>query len=503
MQKDQHGGGFGLGPADSPTKDHSRRVWLLVPALAAGLCACATVGPNFHTPEAPAVSRYTATGERVDALARLTPDVRTAGPWWTALGSTDLDRVMTDALAGNQTVAAADAALEKARAQAQSSHGEQLPRLDAAANAERERINFQAFGFPNVPNPTLDLYSIGGTVSYDLDLFGGARRRAEAADAVMQATGWRADAAYLTLTGNVALQAVRIAGLRAEEAGIREILADDQRDIDLVKAAEAVGGEARTATTSGKALLADDQALLPPIDRLLSATRHAMALLVGKSPAEWSAPDFDVAGFSPPADIPVSLPSVLVRVRPDIRAAEAELHADTARIGVADASLYPDVHLTGSLTQGAVTPGALFGYNSTGWMIGPSVTAPLLNGGQLRADRRAAEAQARASLAQYRQTVLTAFVQIADVLTALAHDNEQLAAEARAEATAQSALSDARDAYRLGGGPFLAIVVAQRRVDQARLKLVEARSQRLADIVTLFAATARDWRVAPAAKAGS
>ena len=503
MRKDQISGGFGPGRAATAARDHSGGFWLIVPALAAGLCGCATVGPNFRTPEAPAASRYTASGENVDALARLTPDVRTAGPWWTALGSTDLDRVMTDALAGNQTVAAADAALEKARAQAQGAHGEQQPRLDAAANAERERINFQAFGFPNVPNPTLDLYSIGGTVSYDLDLFGGARRRAEAADAAMQATGWRADAAYLTLTGNVALQAVRIAGLRAEAAAIREILVDDQRDIDLVNAAEAVGGEARTATTSGKAQLADDQAMLPPIDRQLSAARHAMALLVGKSPAEWSAPDFDVAGFSPPPEIPVSLPSVLVRVRPDIRAAAAERHADTARIGVADASLYPDVRLTGSLTQGAVTPGSLFGYNSTGWMIGPSVTAPLLNGGQLRADRRAAEAQARASLAQYRQTVLTAFVQIADVLTALAHDNEQLAADTQAQATAQSALSDARDAYRLGGGPFLSVVVAQRRVDQTRLRLVQAQAQRLADIVTLFAATARDWRSGSVAKAGS
>jgi outer membrane protein TolC len=136
-------------------------------------------------------------------------------------------------------------------------------------------------------------------------------------------------------------------------------------------------------------------------------------------------------------------------------------------------------------------------------MIGPSVTAPLLNGGQLRADRRAAEAQARASLAQYRQTVLTAFVQIADVLTSLSHDNEQLAADMQAQATAQNALSDARDAYRLGGGPFLSIVVAQRRVDEARLRLVKAQSQRLADIVALFAATARDWRPAAAAKAAS
>jgi outer membrane protein TolC len=153
------------------------------------------------------------------------------------------------------------------------------------------------------------------------------------------------------------------------------------------------------------------------------------------------------------------------------------------------------VRLSGNLTQGAVTPGNLFSYNSTGWMIGPSLSAPLLNGGALRAQRRAAEAQARASLAQYRQTVLTAFAQVADVLTALAHDEDQLKAVADAQGAAQSALDEARNALRLGGGTTLALVDAQRRLDRARLQTVQAQGQRLLDIVTLYAATAGDWRI--------
>lgn len=472
----------------------ARPVLLAGFALAIGLAACTTVGPNFVRPATPAAPGYAMANDAVTQVARLTPDARSPGLWWTALGSPELDAVMTQALAGNQSVAAADAALAKARAEVQSVRGGLDPRLDGTASAERERINFQTFGFPNIANPTLDAYQVGATVSYDLDLFGAVHRRLEAANAAAEALGWRADAAYLSLTGNVALQAVRIAGLRAQAGAIKEILADDQRNLDLIHAAQSAGGEPRAAIAGGRAQQAADEALLPPVDRQLAMARHALALLVGKSPAEWSAPDFDFAGFSPPGEIPVELPSQLARNRPDILAAEADLHADTARIGVAVANLYPDVRLTAGLTQGALTPGSLFSYNSTGWYFGPTATLPIFNGGSLRADRRAAEAQAKVSFAQYRQTVLTAFVQIADVLAALAHDDDQFRAVTHAQSAAQSALNDARDAYRLGGGPLLAVIDAQRRLDRARLGVVEAQGQRLADMVTLFAATARDWR---------
>jgi NodT family efflux transporter outer membrane factor (OMF) lipoprotein len=467
--------------------------------LAAALAACATVGPNFRQPDTPKVAGYAMAGDKAPPIVRLTPDARTAGPWWTALGSPDLNLVMDQALAGNQTVAAADADLEKAIAEAAAVRGDLDPRLDLASNVARERINFQTFGFPNIPNPTLNVYNVGGTVSYDLDLFGGGRRTLEAARAAAESEKWRADAAYLALTGNVALQAVRIAGLRAEIGAIIEIISDDKHDIELIRAAQAVGGEPESATTGGRAQLAADEALLPSARRDLAAARHALSVLVGKSPAEWSPPDFAFGGFAPPREIPVTLPSHLMRNRPDILAAEAMLHADTARIGVALSNLYPDVRLSGNLTQGAVTPGNLFSYNSTGWMVGPSLTAPLLTGGALRAEKRAAEAQARASLARYRQTVLTAFVQVADVLTALAHDDDQLSAVADAQSAAQAAVNDARNALRLGGGTVLNLVEAERRLDRARLQRVQAQGQRLLDIVTLFSATAGDWRAKAAA----
>jgi NodT family efflux transporter outer membrane factor (OMF) lipoprotein len=439
-------------------------------------------------------------GDARSPAVALTAEARSMGPWWRALGSARLDGVMDEALAGNQTVAKALAALDKARAETQSARGGAGPRVDANASAERERINITAFGFnglpgfPSISNPTINLLSVGASVNYDLDLFGGNRRRIETAAAAEAAEGHRADAAYLALTGNVAMQAARIAQIRDQIDAVNAIIADDRRNLDIIHAAQAAGGEAPSASTSGRAQLAADQALLPALAQSLAQARHALAQLVGKSPAEWTAPDFASAEFAPPARIPVSLPSALVRNRPDILAAEADLHADTARIGVATANLYPDIKLGAAWAQSAVTPGALFGYGASGWNFGPTLTAPIFNGGQLKADKRAAEAQARVSMAQYQITVLAAFTQVSDVMAALAHDDEHLAALTSAEKVATDALHDARAAYSLGGGPLAGVTDAQARLDRARLQLVEARGQRLMDVIQLYAATAADWR---------
>lgn len=474
----------------------ARSLWGVAGICTAGLWGCATVGPNFQRPAPPAAEGFVMAGDARPARVDLDPAARTAGAWWRSLGSRDLDAAVDQALLGNQDLAAAVATLDRAREEAASERGARKPRVDASAGGLRERINTQAFGFPGFPSPTINQFSIGGTVSYNLDLFGGERRKIEAAEALAEAQARRADAAYLALTGNVALQAVRIAGLRGQIAQLRAIAADDRKIIDIQDAAEAAGGAAPSAGVGGRAQLAEDEALLPPLARQLAKARHALALLAGRAPAAWTAPDFALEDFTPPARIPVSLPSQWVRRRPDILAAEADLHAATAKVGVATADLYPNIRLTAGLTQLATTPTSLFGYNATAWNFGAGVAAPLFHGGSLRADKRAAEAAARASLARYRQTVLTAFVQVADILTALAQDDERLAALSQVETTARVALSDAKAAYDLGGGALLPMVLAQRRLDQARLNRVDAAGARLGDIVELYAATATDWREA-------
>ena len=470
-------------------------------ALVLGVSGCATVGPNFSRPPASQAAGYTMTGDAVPVVATLAPDAHPSGPWWRALGSADLNAVMTQALRGNQTLAAAEATLDRARAETRGAQAARSPVVTGSAGAVRSRINTSTFGITGFPSPTLNLFSVGAAVAYDLDLAGGARRGVEAARASEAAEGYRTDAAYLTLTGNVALQAVRIAGVRGEIEALQAIAADDRAVIDIQDKAEAVGGASVASEVGGRAQLAEDEALLPALRQTLAQARHALAILVGQAPAQWAAPDFAFAGFTPPAQIPVSLPSTLVRQRPDILAAEADLHADTARIGVVVAQAYPDIRLTADFTQTALTPGSLFGYGASGWSFGPKLTAPIFNGGAIRTRKRAAEAQARVTLARYRQTVLTAFGQVADVMTALAHDDELAAADSRVEVQAQSGLRDAQSAYDIGGGARLAVAQARLRLDRARLNRIDSQGRRLLDVVELYAATSTaDWPAATTAR---
>jgi NodT family efflux transporter outer membrane factor (OMF) lipoprotein len=465
---------------------------LAILSIPGALGGCA-VGPNFTPPTPPAARGYAGAGDKAAPEAVLTADGAAAGPWWRALGSPALDAVMERALAHNQTVAAAQATLEKSRAEADRERAKLYPTVSLNASYQRERINIASLGFSGFPSPTLGLYSIGPTVSYDPDLFGGQRRRLEAARAQARGQAFRADAAYLTLTGNVALQAVRIAGLRAQIDAVQAVAADDRQSIEIVIKAEVAGGEPASAGLGGRLQLEQDLALLPPLEQQLAEARHALALLVGEAPSEWSAPDFAVDDFAAKPSIPVAIPSALVRRRPDIKAAEADLHTDTALIGAQTARLYPDIRLVATVNQQAVHANTLADTGASAYNFGPELSMPLFDGGAIRADRRAAQAQARADLARYRQTVITAFVQVSDVLSALAQDEEHLAALTRAEATARASLEEARDGYRLGGSPLANVVIADRRWREASLAKVQTIGQRLADIVALYGATAANW----------
>lgn len=479
----------------SPSNKRLQRLAAAASVLALG--ACTTVGPDFNRPAPPsgaAAAGYAMKGDPAAPGVALSPEARTAGAWWQAFGSPELDATVREALAGSPTLAEAVATLEQARAQAAAAAGRQAPQIDLNASAQRERINIQALGFGGFPNPTVNLFSIGAAVDYDLDLFGGKRRATEEARARAEAEARRADAAYLTLSGNVALQAMRIASLRAQIAAVEAVIADDRQVLEMVRKAERAGGEAPSAIVTSEAQLAEDEALLPPLKRELDAARHQLALFVGKAPAAWTAPEFDLDRLTQPAAVPVSLPSALVRSRPDILAAEAELHAATAAVGVAVANQYPNISLTGNFTQTSTKAGSLTRYGSAGWAIGPTLSFPVFSGGRLKAERQAAEAEARAALARYEQTVLRAFVQVSDVLAALGADEQSIAALRRAQTSSEANARNAQTAYRLGGGTLLQVTDAQRQLSRARRALIQAEGQKFADLVQLYAATATDWR---------
>lgn len=490
-------------------------------ALAAGLAAsvsgCATVGPDFRPP-APvsAAAGYGMAGETLPPGVTLDPAARTAGPWWTALGSPALDEVERLAMAGSPGVAEARAALERYQAAQDEVTGQRGVQAELTPSVQRQKFNPAAFGFgggSSVPSTspfasfgtarTFSVFSLGGRVSYDLDLFGGGRRRVEAARVRVEQAGHEADAAYLSLSSAVAMQAIRIAGLRGELSALEEIVTDDRTLLDLAYKSLSIGGIPKITVVQIEAQLAEDEALLPPLRRQLDTARHQLALLVGKAPADWSPPDFQLSDFKPPAQTPVSLPSALAARRPDILAAQAELHAATAAIGVAKADQYPDIRLSANGAFQALTPQDVISSNSTGWTLLTGLTAPVFDGGARKAHTRAAEADARRALARYRLTVLRAFTEVSDALAALQSDSRRVETLGRGVKFSGEAADITLDAARLGARTAGDVVSSRRQLDRDRRELAQAQAQRLSDYVTLFAATAADWRVEPAKTAGA
>jgi NodT family efflux transporter outer membrane factor (OMF) lipoprotein len=262
-------------------------------------------------------------------------------------------------MAHNQSLAASNATLEQARQQVAAVAGGTLPQVDANARVEREEANLAAFGFDPAEfgivggNPIFNLYTVGGGVSYDLDLFGGRKRSVEQAAARAEGQLRQTEAAHLIVAGRVVSQVLAIAAIRTRIATTSALLEEDQRMVELTEARRRAGAGTLVEVLNAQSQLANDRGDLPPLEQQLAEARNMLAILVGTPPAELEATDFDLDSFMVPASIPVTIPSLLVHKRPDILQAEADLHAATAGLGVATARLYPDITLGATLTQGA------------------------------------------------------------------------------------------------------------------------------------------------------
>jgi NodT family efflux transporter outer membrane factor (OMF) lipoprotein len=471
----------------------SRRLGVLaVVLLVLGGC---TVGPDFVRPAPPKADRYTA-GKMPAAIRsgqgqpgqQLHLRRKISAQWWDLFHSPQLEQVVHQAVAGNRSVAAARATLAAARENAAAARGGYYPQVDVSAGAQRRNSPGQptAAGVSN-------LYTVGPTVSYALDAFGGTRRNVEQQQALADYRGYQLAAAYLSLTGNAVNEVITIASLRAQIRATRDIIADDERNLSLVRDKFEAGKAARTDVLTAETQLASDRTLLPPLRQQLSTARHALSILVGRSPAAWSAPDFELENFTLPRDLPLSLPSALARQRPDILAAEARLHADSAAIGIATAQLYPRITLSGSIEQQSLDSATLFNSANRLWSLSGDLFAPIVHGGTLRAQRRAAVDTYRASLANYEQTVLQGLQQVADTLRALDHDAQLVAAQRVLMDTAGEALQLQRASYAAGKSNVLSLIDAQRAYQQARLGFARARAQRLQDTAQLFVALGGGW----------
>ncbi len=451
-----------------------------------------TAGPNFTRPAAPAATRYTAenlgieSGAASDSAQHIALGREIEGAWWTLFGSDTIDQLVKRAVEHNRSLEAATGTLRQAQQLALAQAGSRYPQVSLTAGVGRQQYGDEFLGgFGNIPPFTY--FAAGPAVSYTLDYTGGVARSVEQQYALAEVERRRLDAAYLTVTGQAVLQTLAIASARAQIATVETILAEDKDNLRLVQTAFDNGSVSREDIVSAQSQVANDMTLLPPLRQGLAKARHALSVVLGQGPAD-ELPDIDLAHITLPREVPVTLPSELAHRRPDILAAEARLHAATSAVGVAQSNLYPKIQLSATAGQQSLKAEQLFDRASNAWSLISGLTAPIFDGGTLRAEKRAAVEAMHASAADYEQTVLEAFAQVADLLEALDHDAEQLDAQAQAQQAAQSNIDLARASYREGNAGVLQVLDAERLYQQARLGYVRAVVQRYLDTVQLFLA---------------
>jgi NodT family efflux transporter outer membrane factor (OMF) lipoprotein len=465
---------------------------LLAVALLGAGCA---VGPDFVRPDAPEVAGYTPTPppetlapETEDSLQRFQLAQEISSAWWELYRSPALDEVVKRTLADNRQLAEARATLAQSRQLVKAARGAYYPQIDASGDAQYQ-AELEAPPLESQNGNTL--YSVGATASYLVDVFGGVRRSVEQQKALMQLQRYELAAAWISLSGNAVTQSIAIASLRAQIQAIEDVVGDDARSLDLVERKFDAGKVARSDVLTARTQLASDQAQLPPLREQLAFAQHALSVLAGQLPAAWSPPEFGFDDFTLPADLPLTLPSELVRQRPDILAAEADLHASSAAIGVATANLFPSFTLSGTLS--VAESAAIINGPGAAYSLAAQVLQPVFRGGTLRAQRRAAIDAFDASRARYDQTVLAAFQQVADLLRALQHDVELVDAQQRLLSASEEALGLQRVRYDAGKIDLLELLDAQRSYAQARLAFARAHEQRLADTAQLYVALGGGW----------
>ncbi|MDB6086623.1 MAG: transporter [Gammaproteobacteria bacterium] len=466
------------------------RAIVLASVLGFGGCAA---GPNFIRPTAPSAARYTADAPRgedasaVDTVQHIALGREIEGHWWTLFRSDAIDQLVTQAVTHNRSLEASTATLKQARELALAQAGSRYPQVGLTAGAGRQQYGQEFLGgFGKIPPFTY--FAVGPTVSYTLDYTGGVARRVEQQYALAEVERHQLDAAYLSITGQAVMDTLAIASARAQIATVETILAQDRDNLRLVQTAFDNGSVAREDVVTAQSQIANDMTLLPSLRQDLARARHALSVVLGRVPASELPAEVDLAQITLPLELPVSLPSELAHRRPDILAAEARLHAATSAVGVAQSNLYPKIQLSATAGQQSLKAEQLFDRASNAWSIISGLTAPIFDGGTLRAEKRAAVEAMHASAANYEQTVLEAFAQVADLLDALDHDAEQLEAQVRAQQAAQSSLDLARLSYQEGNAGVLLVLDAERSYQQARLGYVRAVVQRYLDTVQLFLA---------------
>ncbi len=483
-------------PSENRKPETRNRLFLclILPLLLTG-CA---VGPNFNRPLPPPVNQYTQDPEPAGTIAAAGQSQQfdygdpIAADWWQVFNSPGISEIIKEAVAQNRNLAAAEARLRQSQELLRAGYGVFFPQANASLAIFREKFSPVQFGL-GTPGSTFTLYTPQVNASYVLDVFGGQRRTVEDLAAQMDYQGYTAQATYITLLGNVINAALAQAAYQAQIEATEQIINIVKEQLKLTETQATAGTVAYTSVVSLQTQLATAEATLPPLQQNLSKTKHLLAALVGRTPGEWAPPKLALKDITLPHKLPVTLPSDLVRRRPDILAAEAQLHSASAKIGVATAALFPSVTLSANLGKNLSDLTKIFGPAGMFWSAGGNAAETLFQGGTRWFQRKAAIEGYQASLASYQQAVVTAFQQVADSLRALENDAKTLKAQTEALNAATQALQLVKANHQAGLVNYLQILTADNQYQQARIGLIQAQALRLQDTAALYVALGGGW----------
>jgi NodT family efflux transporter outer membrane factor (OMF) lipoprotein len=460
------------------------------------------MGPDFHPPAGPHTQKYTA-----KPLPKKT--VQTKGnagkaqvfvlgealqkDWWEIYHSPEINDLIAKGIRHNPNIKAAKANLRQAYENYKVQFGTLLlPNVAGQFDAQRQRFSGQEFG--NVTtNNLFNLYNTTVNISYTLDIWGGLRRQVEAARAQVDYERYELIAAYLTLTSNIVTTAITTAALKAQIEATHALIAAFTGQLKILKGQFELGGISKENVLTQETLVAQTIATLPPLEKSLAQNKHALAVLIGKLPSEAEIPEIDLKKLNLTETLPLSLPSMLVRQRPDVQASEALLHVASANIGVATANLFPQLTLNAFYGFESVVLSDLIKPINNIWSYEATLSQTLFKGGALVSQRKAAIAAYEVAFAQYRQTVLTAFQNVADALRAIEFDAQAYKAYVKAETSARNSFNLIKGQYHLGGADYLSLLNAQQQYQQTVINRIQAEALRFSDTAALYQALGGGW----------
>ena len=467
-----------------------------------GLSACA-VGPNFKRPATVVPNTYTsaslgtktvATPAQFGNAQRFIANKDLPAEWWTLFHSTSLNNLVLASIENNPSLSAAQASLKAAWENVYAQQGSFYPYVGASFVPSKQQTALLLTSVLASNRYNYALYTGQLFISYTPDVFGGIRRQVESLVAQAELQQFQLEATYLTLTTNVVNAAIQEASIRAQIAATHKIITSQSNIVSLYKQRIALGDASIADIATQEAALAGVEATLPPLEKQLALQRDLLNALIGRLPDDERTPTFRLDSLVLPTELPLSIPSALLEHRPDIRAAEAQMHAANALIGVAVANRLPNVNI-GFTNAGtaATTLSTLFASNTTFWGLAGIITQPIFDGGTLLHRQRNAVANYEQTAALYKTTVINAFQNVADALNAIKEDALGLRAAKKATQAALRSLDIAKQQINLGDSSTLSLLINEQLYQQAELNLIQAQANRLSDTVALFQSLGGGW----------